>query len=68
MQQRVDDSQCVSLQLNSSKYLCFQVNTGVQCNAVPPYLYKKETKDYKLTHVRSVGRGLLHTEGRSSKW
>ncbi len=42
----MDDSQCVTLQLDSGNYLRFQVDTGVQCNVVPIDLYKKATKYY----------------------
>ena len=50
----VDDSQCVTLQLDSGHYLQFQVDTGAQCNVVPIDLYKKATKDYKLSQVKPV--------------
>ncbi len=47
----MDDSQFVTLKLESGNYLRFQVDTGAQCNVVPLELYKKATKDYKLAHV-----------------
>ena len=47
----IDDSQFVTLQLESGNYLRFQVDTGAQCNVVPMDLYKKATKDYKLSNV-----------------
>ena len=31
----IDDSQLVTLKLESGNYLCFQVDTGAQCNVVP---------------------------------
>ena len=41
----LDDSQLVTLNLESGNYLRFQLNTGAQCNVVPLHLYKKTTKD-----------------------
>lgn len=51
---RLDNSQFVTLQLDSGNYLRFQVDTGVQCNVVPLDLYKKATKDYNLFSVKPV--------------
>ena len=48
------DSQCVTVELDSGSYLRFQVDTGAQCNVVPLDLYKKATKDYKLSEVQPV--------------
>ena len=39
----VDESQCVTVQLDSGNYLRFQVDTGAQCNVIPVGLYKKAT-------------------------
>ena len=47
----LDDSQLVTLKLESGNYLRFQVDTGAQCNVIPLELYKKATKDTKLAHV-----------------
>ena len=47
----LDDSQCVTLKLESGNYLRFQVDTGAQCNVVPLVLYKKATRDYCLKKV-----------------
>ena len=47
----LDDSQFVTLKLESGNYLRFQVDTGAQCNVIPLTLYKEATKDFKLTHV-----------------
>lgn len=41
---QVDDSQLVTVQLQSHYYLCFQVDTGAQCDVVPLNLYKKQPK------------------------
>ena len=47
----LDDSQLVTLKLESGNYLRFQVDTGAQCNVIPLELYQKATKDTKLAHV-----------------
>ena len=47
----IDDSQLVTLKLESGKYLRFQVDTRAQCNVVPLELYKKATMDQKLTQL-----------------
>ena len=47
----MDDSQFVTLKLESGNYLHFQVDTGAQCNVVPLDLYRKATKDCKLVQV-----------------
>ena len=47
----MDDSQFVTLKLESGNYLRFQVDTGAQCNVLPLPLYKKATKDIKLANV-----------------
>ena len=41
----LDDSQLVTLNLESGNYFRFQPNTGAQCNVVPLHLYKKATKN-----------------------
>ena len=41
----LDDSQLVTLKLESGNYLRFQPDTGAQCNVVPLHLYKKATRD-----------------------
>lgn len=51
-QGNLDDTQLVTLKLESGNYLRFQVDTGAQCNVVPLGLYKKATKDYHLKKVR----------------
>ena len=51
MEVSIDDSQLVTLKLESGNYLCFQVDTGAQCNIVPLELYRKATKDHKLAHL-----------------
>ena len=47
----LDDTQLITLKLESGNYLRFQVDTGAQCNVVPLGLYKKATKDCLLKNV-----------------
>ena len=48
----LDDSQFVTLKLESGNCLRFQVDTGAQCNVIPlAALYKTATNDFKLEHV-----------------
>ena len=46
----LDDSQLVTVKLESGNYLRFQTDTGAHCNAIPVELYRKATKDYELEY------------------
>ncbi len=46
-----DDTQLVTIKLESGNYLRFQVDTGAQCNVVPVELYKKAANDPELKRV-----------------
>ena len=46
-----DDTQLVTLKLESGNFLRFQVDTGAQCNVIPIDLYKKATNDHGLKKV-----------------
>ena len=48
----LDDSQLVTLKLESENYLRFQPNTEAQCGLIPIDLYNKASKDYQLKHVK----------------
>ena len=48
----LDDSQIVTLKLESGNYLRFQPDTGAQCNTIPVHLYKKASKDFNLDKVK----------------
>ena len=48
---KFDESQFVTLELESGKYMRFQADTGAQCNVVPLELYKKATNDHQLANV-----------------
>lgn len=47
----LDESQFVTLELESGNYMRFQADTGAQCNVVPVALYKKATRDHQLVKV-----------------
>lgn len=47
----MDESQFVTLELESGNYLRFQADTGAQCNVIPLTLYKKATRDRQLAKV-----------------
>ena len=46
-----EDSQMVTLRLESGNHSRFQVDTGAQCNVVPLNVYKKTTNDPALAQV-----------------
>ena len=47
----IDNSQQVTVKLESGNYLRFQVDTGAQCNVIPLNVYRNATKDYSLQNV-----------------
>ena len=47
----LDNSQLVTLWLESGNHVRFQVDTGAQCNVVPLSVYKKATNDTTLAQV-----------------
>ena len=53
----LDDSQLVTLRLESGCHIRFQVDTGAQCNVVPLGIYNKATKD---TQLKQVTPTLMH--------
>ena len=46
-----DDTQLITLKLESGNFLWFQVDTGAQCNVIPIDLYNKATNDHGLKKV-----------------
>ena len=54
----LDDSQLVTLKLESRNYLRFQPDTGAQRNVIPIDIYKKATKDYRLERVKPANTQL----------
>ena len=47
----LDDSQCVTLKLDSGNYIRFQIDSGAQCNVLPLKLYKRATEDVQMNDV-----------------
>ena len=50
----LDDSQLVTLQLDSGNCLRFQPDTGAQCNVIPVHLYKRAANDPELRRVKPI--------------
>ena len=48
---QLDDSQLVTLKLESGNYIQFQADTGAQWNVIPFTIYKKATRDFSLAHI-----------------
>ena len=55
----LDDSQLVTLKLDSGNYPRFQPDTGAQYNVIPVNLYKKAAKDHKLAHVQPINSAIV---------
>ena len=52
-----DDTQLVTMKLESGNFLRFQVDTGAQCNVIPVDLYRSAAKDPSLKRVtKSTGK------------
>ena len=61
----LDDSQLVTLKLESGNYLRFQPDTRAPCNVVPLHLYKKATKDVDLCNVTPRNTAIISYGGTS---
>ena len=61
----LDDSQLVTLKLESGNFLRFQPDTGAQCNVIPLHLYKKATRDFNLLNVTPVSTAIISYGGTS---
>ena len=59
----LDDSQLVTLKLESRNNLCFLPDTGAQCNVVPLHLYKKATNDFNLLNMAPVSMAIISYGG-----
>jgi len=55
----LDDSQLITLKLESGNDLRFQPDTGGQCNVWPLHLYKKASKDHELKQVKITSGAIL---------
>ena len=59
----LDDSQLVTLKLESGNYLRFQPDTRAPCNVVPLHLYKKATKDVDFCNVTPPNTAIISYGG-----
>ena len=50
----LDDTQFVTLRVESGSHIRFQVDTGAQCNVVPLNTYKQATGDISLSKVTPI--------------
>ena len=64
---RFDDSQLVTLQLESGNFIRFQPDTGAQCNVLPLHVYKLASDDHGLEKVKSADTSLVVYEGSKIK-
>ena len=60
----LDDSQLITLKLESGNGLRFQPDTGAQCNVIPLHIYKKASKDHELKQVK-ITSGAISAYGGS---
>lgn len=56
---RLDNSQLVTLQLESVNFIRFQLDTGAQCNVLPLLVYMRASNDHNLEKVISVHIALM---------
>lgn len=54
----LDDTQLVTLGLESGNYLRFQPDTGAQCNVIPVHLYKKAVNDPDLKQIKPTNSAI----------
>ena len=64
---KLDDSQLVTLKLESGNFIRFQPDTGAQCNVVPLHVYKKASKDERLEKVNCTQASLVAYGGSKIK-
>lgn len=64
---KLDDSQLVTLKLESGNFVRFQPDTGAQCNVLPLHVYKKASKDERLEKVNRTQASLVAYGGSKIK-
>ena len=64
---KLDDSQLVTLKLESGNFIRFQPDTGAQCNVLPLQVYRKASKDEKLEKVNRTQASLVVYGGSKIK-
>lgn len=57
----------MTLELESGSFICFQPDTGAQCNVLPLHIYKKASKDEKLEKVQGMEMSLIAHGGSRVK-
>lgn len=57
----------MTLELESGSFICFQPDTGAQCNVLPLHIYKKASKDEKLEKVQGMEMSLIAYGGSRVK-
>ena len=55
----VDNTQLVTLRLESGKFLRFQADNGAQCHVIPLHLYKKAPDDHELANLQPERASLI---------
>ena len=55
----LDESELITLRLESGNYLRFQPDTGAKCNVIPVSLYKNATRDFKMENVNPIHTPLV---------
>ena len=55
----LDDSQWVTLKLDSGNYIRFQIDSGAQCNVLPLKMYKRATTDVQMNDVTKCQSTIL---------
>lgn len=63
----LDDSQLVTLKLESGNFVRFQPDTGAQCDVMPLHIYKKASKDETLEKVTRTEASLVAYGGSKVK-
>ena len=64
---KLDDSQLITLNLESGNFVRFQPDTGAQCNVMPLHTYKKASKDETLEKVTHTEASLVGYGGSKVK-
>jgi len=62
---QLDDTQLVTLKLESGNYIRFQADTGAQCNVIPLTVYKRATGDFNLSCVMPAQTTITAYGGQS---
>jgi len=64
---KLDDSQLITLKLESGNFVCFHPDTEAQCNVMPLHIYTKASKDETLEKVTHTEASLVAYGGSKVK-